>query len=366
MASRRLMMEYCPQGSLQDLLDRRIARNVPFEEITLWRIFECLVDFCSVLEFGQELTLSNDPNVRPAVENKANDWKLVLHLDIKPDNIVMGNRNRKHTETPVCKLSDFGLASEYEEDLGPQEADAINEELRECGSPGYFSPEQFTPRWNFENWRETEIAGVFGSATNIWGIGAIILVCLDPDPPNHLFPFTPDYLVNQAAAKGATYGPDIQAQRYSDTIKHMILECLYEKPAHRCKLQDMKYTINYAIDKIIDESGPDGDDWADLELPEPGGPVIYPRSILPPAPAAPPAPAPPVLAPPLAPAVPAPAPFPVPAAIPAGAPATVKFVCQWIYPINHAKVGQQCKLSRRQIPSPRIRCAIHLDPARYP
>lgn len=26
MASRRLMMEYCPQGSLQDLLDRRIAR----------------------------------------------------------------------------------------------------------------------------------------------------------------------------------------------------------------------------------------------------------------------------------------------------------------------------------------------------
>lgn len=138
------------------------------------------------------------------------------------------------------------------------------------------------------------------------------LVCLDPDPPNHLFPFTPDYLVNQAAAKGATYGPDIQAQRYSDTIKHMILECLYEKPAHRCKLQDMKYTINYAIDKIIDESGPDGDDWADLELPEPGGPVIYPRSILPPTPAAPPAPAPPVLAPPLAPAVPAPAPFPVP------------------------------------------------------
>ncbi|KAG4434270.1 hypothetical protein IFR05_010260 [Cadophora sp. M221] len=217
----------------------------------------------------------------------------------------MGNRNRKHTETPVCKLGDFGHAAQYDEYKDLQEADAKNEELREFGTPGYFSPEQFTPRWNFENWRETEIAGVFGSATNIWGIGAIILVCLDPEPPDHLFPFTPDYPVNQEAVKGVTYGPDIQAQRYSDTLKHMILECLYEKPAHRCKLQDMKYVINNAIDEINDENGPDGDDWANLELPEPGGPVIYPKSILPLAPPAPPAPAP-------VPALPPAAPVPVP------------------------------------------------------
>ncbi|PVH77366.1 kinase-like protein [Cadophora sp. DSE1049] len=318
---RRIVMEYYPQGSIHGLLDRRISRNLPFQEITLWRIFECLVDACSVLEFGRELTLSIDPEDHTAIANPVPDWDVLVHSDIKPDNFVLGNRNRTHTETPVCKLTDFGSASRLEEELDIQMLDERNMEMREFGTLGYFTPEQFTPRWNYEHWRETEIAGVYGSATNIWGIGAIMyqLACLDENPPKHLYPFTPDYEINGEAAKGDTYGFDIEASNYSNTLKHLILECLYEKPAHRCNLKDMKYIINKAIDTIIEKDGIDGDDWVDLELPQPGGPAMYPRPLVAPAPPPPPPPPPPP-APPAAPPVGAPPPAAALVPIPAVAP----------------------------------------------
>ncbi len=210
-----------------------------------------------------------------------------------------------------------------------------------CRSSDLRHQEQFTPRWNYERWRETEVAGVYGSATNIWGIGAIMyqwvkttslslscpwdidswcacrLACLDENPPKHLYPFTPAYEISGGPAKGDTYGFDIESTDYSNTLKHMILECLYEKPAHRCKLEDMKYIINKSIDEIIEIDGGEGDDWVDLELPQPGGQVIYPGPVVarPSPPPPPPPPTPPVAVPALVPA-PAPAPAPVPIAAP--------------------------------------------------
>ena len=132
------------------------------------------------------------------------------------------------------------------------------------------------------------------------------LACLDENPPKHLYPFTPAYEISGGPAKGDTYGFDIESTHYSNTLKHMILECLYEKPAHRCKLVDMKYIINKAIDDIIQMDGGEGDNWVDLELPGPAPPP-------PPSPPPNPAPAPPVAVPVVVIPAPAPPPFPVPA-----------------------------------------------------
>ncbi|KAG4436513.1 hypothetical protein IFR05_008019 [Cadophora sp. M221] len=105
---RRLIMEYCPQGSLQKLIDMRQARNIRFEELTLWRIFECLVDGCSVLEHGLEYT-SNAAGAAavPAGSNAflgPQDPGVLVHFDLKPANIMTVERERPgHLDTPVCK-----------------------------------------------------------------------------------------------------------------------------------------------------------------------------------------------------------------------------------------------------------------------
>ncbi|CZT46761.1 uncharacterized protein RSE6_07246 [Rhynchosporium secalis] len=254
----QIVLEFCPQGDLGDLLNQRIKR---------WRIFECLVDACSVLEFGRELEIDLDqsPRSAKAFARPMEDWTPIIHFDLKPENVLLGSRTRGHRETPVCKVADFGLALM---DL-PLNKDE-RETLRGRGTERYFTPEQFTPRWNCSDWDEgpekEKVAGIYGSPTNVWGIGAIILVCLDANPPDHRFPFTPGYIINGKDPKGDTYGPAIEAElQYSDELRHMVLECLYERPADRCVLRDMKYNISKKLDAYFDQDDFVGDAWADLD-----------------------------------------------------------------------------------------------------
>ncbi|PBP16585.1 hypothetical protein BUE80_DR012414 [Diplocarpon rosae] len=156
----------------------------------------------------------------------------MMHLDLKPDN-------------------NFGHAEDSDPAIQGPQLDQQKLDIRDgTGTEDYFPPEQFSETWNASDWRSTGIAGEFSSATNVWGIGVIMyqLICLTKDPPKHLRPFKPDYDINGAPAKGNAYGPEIQIQDYSATIRDLIQECLYEKPAHRCSLMDMKTTIRRQID----------------------------------------------------------------------------------------------------------------------
>ncbi len=64
-----------------------IDSELPFEEITLWRIFDCLVDACSILEFGQELTYDDVSKVAK-IARPIPGIDQIVHLDIKPENGV--------------------------------------------------------------------------------------------------------------------------------------------------------------------------------------------------------------------------------------------------------------------------------------
>ncbi|KAL2060043.1 hypothetical protein VTL71DRAFT_9865 [Oculimacula yallundae] len=411
--AKHLVFEYC-QGDLSGLLGKRIHRNLPFKEITLWRIFECLVDACSVLEFGAEHEMSNQPSVTEALITPIPDWEVIVHFDLKPANVLLGNRTRAHRETPVCKIADFGHAIHLSFLQGlPPEGEESHEKMLE----------QFTPRWDSSDWDQTGIAGVYGPATNIWGIGIIMyqLACLDSNPPSHMYPFTPDYEINGAPPKGDTYGQAIGAEDYSDALKHMILECLYERPANRCLIKDMKYVISKKLDAYFDQGDFEGDTWADLELPGPGPAAAVPSAgesggpapVLPPDPALvmaaavdaavlalteedvltaaiaalpvgaaltaamaalpvgaaltaavlalPPGPA-AALAAAMAGAGLLGPPVPAPAPPPAGPAPVFLQTCQYIYPLGHQKAGTQCRLRRIQAGGPRIRCGIHSDP----
>ncbi|KAG4427892.1 hypothetical protein IFR05_016623, partial [Cadophora sp. M221] len=110
--TRQLIIEYCPQGALDDLLDIRKARNRRFEEMTLWHVFECLVDGCSVLEYGMELIYDplNRVAVVPAAHIPAANPTTVVHRDLKPTNIFTGSRSALHVNVPSFKIGDFGGA----------------------------------------------------------------------------------------------------------------------------------------------------------------------------------------------------------------------------------------------------------------
>jgi serine/threonine protein kinase len=81
----------------------------------------------------------------------------VLHLDLKPGNVLLGERDE-----PL--VADFGLARRIDE--GPSEHDNVS------GTPSYMAPEQATAK-------STSV----GPAADIYGLGAILYEMLVAEPP---------------------------------------------------------------------------------------------------------------------------------------------------------------------------------------
>ncbi|KAG4422460.1 hypothetical protein IFR04_004361 [Cadophora malorum] len=190
--TRQLVMEYCPQGPLCRLIEERARRWVlctfmhgdsfvayispslgphtdiflafrclPLHELTIWHIFECIVDALSVLEYGAELIPnpaapgSFMPN--PAFAPALGPGMMVVHFDLKPENIFGTEptaQGGSHPHTQTWKLGDFGLARNihrvgYNMPLpagtgwigppaGTYTANDMN--LRRVGTDGYFVP----------------------------------------------------------------------------------------------------------------------------------------------------------------------------------------------------------------------------------
>ena len=62
----------------------KIRRNRQITEISLWLMFDCLVDGISVLEFGAEPAFNGTDNMASVTPTK--DWRLKIHFDLKPGN----------------------------------------------------------------------------------------------------------------------------------------------------------------------------------------------------------------------------------------------------------------------------------------
>ncbi|KAH7319022.1 kinase-like domain-containing protein [Rhexocercosporidium sp. MPI-PUGE-AT-0058] len=279
--TRQLIIEYCPQGTLDDLLDMRKERNIRFEEMTLWHIFECLVDGCSVLEYGMELTY--DPLNRvaavPAAYVAGPSLTTIVHRDLKPTNIFTGARSASHVSVPAFKIGDFGGAQEWHKifantpNLWPSTTYAVNHrKIRRRGTRGYYTPESFHPAWNYNDYRVSPICGKFGSHTNVWQVGAIMyeLACFNLGPPEAHLPFTPGHLIHGAAPLGRLYGTQLRNQPgLSNLLKDTIHECLYEIPTNRASLLTLKTRIRTQLNVMTLDPTIRPEGAQDLECPEP-------------------------------------------------------------------------------------------------
>ncbi|KAH9216262.1 hypothetical protein DL95DRAFT_122624 [Leptodontidium sp. 2 PMI_412] len=213
--------------------------------------------------------------------------------------VMAGEKTQQtHPFTPVWKIGDFGLARNTLRVghnvpvalggagwLGGSSYVTNNGQLRTVGTPGWYVPEQFTPRWNYRDYRASSLCAKFGSWTNVWQLGAIMysMASIYDGPPEPWYPFHPSalpasrsFLIGGAPALGITYGTKLRITKYSVTLKDAIHECLYEEPTHRPTLIALKARIAAAIAaRLAAGDVPEG--WQDLDMPEPRTPAMVRR-----------------------------------------------------------------------------------------
>ncbi|CZT46777.1 uncharacterized protein RSE6_07265 [Rhynchosporium secalis] len=248
---RRLIMEYCDQGSLRELIRMRRARNLRFEELTLWKIFECLIDGCAAMQHGGEFVYNAlgiaqiDPTspyvtLPPQVAGH-------VHFDLKPANVMTSSRDipprpavavppaavppGTHPDTPICKLGDFGNAVLWPDSRVPIPIWnwSVNQKYRYRGTPAYLAPEQFSDRWNHSDYITSpdRVCGVYSAHTNVWGIGQIMydLACYDQAPVEAHRPWTPA-TIHSVPSLGRVFGVELSTLPFSLGLKDTIQECL--------------------------------------------------------------------------------------------------------------------------------------------
>lgn len=59
-------------------------RQLPFEEITLWQMFNCFADGLAVMERGGEYSMDGVGNISSPA--RIQGWDSLVHFDIKPMN----------------------------------------------------------------------------------------------------------------------------------------------------------------------------------------------------------------------------------------------------------------------------------------
>jgi serine/threonine protein kinase len=122
------------------LNDRNGNNESHIPEPAIWHIFESLIKAGLVMERG----FANRRDERPD-----RGWQDIVHLDIKPDNVFIGDyptdnpnkRSENFAMYPTFKLGDFGTSIfRRRKENYPDDADAYWSR----GTPYYYAPEQRT------------------------------------------------------------------------------------------------------------------------------------------------------------------------------------------------------------------------------
>ncbi|MGH2427783.1 MAG: serine/threonine-protein kinase [Candidatus Limnocylindria bacterium] len=133
----------------------------------------------------------------------------VLHLDIKPRNVIMG---------PIPRLIDLSVARTF---------DRVSTISGNVGTDAYMSPEQCDP----------ELFGRIGPASDVWGLGTTVYEAIAKRRP---FPR------GRHDATGVERFPQLEAaprplagDRHSQVLADLVMSCLRYEPRERPSVADL-------------------------------------------------------------------------------------------------------------------------------
>ncbi len=138
----------------------------------------------------------------------------ILHLDLKPSNILIDTSAGESWDTIQPKVSDFGISSWHR----PNEIDATKRSFGR-GTPSYMAPEQ-----------------VFGDpallspATDVYGLGGLLFTLLTGSPP--FVGSSSTQIVRQVIESPATVLEE-QTRPLPDGLREITLRCLQKHPEYR-------------------------------------------------------------------------------------------------------------------------------------
>lgn len=215
----QMFLEYCSHGDTISLLWHSMEANwrtrplnnswVP--EPAIWHIFGSLVKAGLVMEQG-------------GINHRRQRWTPITHLDIKPDNIFIGDYPPQRDGSnyfsmyPTFKLADFGTAFDAFRNY------PLDQNL-DVGTPGYLAPEQLSRYYG-------QTRPILNENTNVWGVGITIMALMNLDINAGELDFRGAAISDTHPSLVPKFNAHAQS-RYSEDLRELVTWCLQYRQYHR-------------------------------------------------------------------------------------------------------------------------------------
>lgn len=165
-----------------------------------------------------------------------------LHLDIKPENIMISN------ETESITVIDFGKSMEY---TGRMSSVSLNDEFGDnigvYGTNGFAAPE-CCDRGDLRASLNVSATGVVDIRSDIFSFGAALWDCINPQPSIHIRPTEAGYFKRDLFNTPQGYIPEVE---------EMIIKCTEKNPNDRYQTyEELKEAAIYAEKKLLERDKP--------------------------------------------------------------------------------------------------------------
>ncbi|ROV86701.1 hypothetical protein VMCG_10932 [Cytospora schulzeri] len=266
-----IIMEYMSRGTLQDLLNK-IPEGERLSDRMLWFIFECLFKACVAMAYPSrfcpadrdpwnDLIVPEDETVpRPDVFPDAP----MVHFDIDPQNALVGDfgpPGGDHSSVPIVKIGDPGLGEMVDWNFSRDEFNLWAQRI--CGKPDFFTPEQFTPEWDYEASRSLDhlareqTAGNYQWWSNLYQVGCVmwclITQCFPPDPPVALPYWYPAEDGRDVVCDGHSYGALLESEGFDaadSRLRRLVVRCMDHNPWNRPRMGFLEEVFDVNVGRM--------------------------------------------------------------------------------------------------------------------